>query len=151
MSEFEQPSSEAEDEEMALTAPDTPGEIMEQMTRASAEETPEPLSPPSGLGRASDLLPPDYDEDEGDFEPGHYKGFEILPKHLWPADEWTPRHAERWGEQRFYVSSPSGMPGLVPWPGSQVVWPWERAWSVDLHRTEVESFLKDEKKEAKRK
>jgi hypothetical protein len=97
---------------------------------------------PAGLTSARDLLPQGYDEDEGDFEPGgRYKGFPILPPHLWPDE---PAHAARW-PNRFYVSTDRDTPGLVPWPGSQIVWPWERAWSVDLHREQVQSFLKEEK------
>jgi hypothetical protein len=102
----------------------------------------DPQSLPAGFVSARDLLPEGYDEDEGDFEPGGlYKGFRILPEHLWPDE---PRHAVRW-PSRFYVSTDRDTPGLVPWAGSQIVWPWERAWSVDLHRTEVQSLLKEEK------
>jgi hypothetical protein len=127
--------------------PDEFDDLIESGTLSDDEEMQahEPQSLPAGLGTARDLLPPDADEDEGDFEPGGlYKGFRILPEHLWPADTEVPRHSERW-PQRFYVSSSSGAPGLVPWAGSQIVWPWERAWSVDLHRTEVQSLLKEEK------
>ena len=118
-----------------------------QEPERSALADAEPLPP---LMKASDLLDP-ADEDMGDFEPGGlYRGFRMIPEHLWPADEWTPRHQARF-PQRFYVESPSGTPGLVPWPGSQIVWPWERAWSVDLHREQVESFLKpDEEKKGKK-
>jgi hypothetical protein len=106
----------------------------------------EPQSLPAGFVSARSLLPEGYDEDEGDFEPGGlYKGFRIIPPHLWPDE---PLHA-RW-PSRFYVSTDRDTPGLVPWPGSQIVWPWERGWQVDLHRTEVQSFLKEEKKEKKR-
>lgn len=99
------------------------------------------------LIKASDLLDAD-DLDQGDFEPGgKYKGFQILPKHLWPDE---PQHGT-W-EERFYVQTPSGTPGLVPWVGSQIIWPWESAWAVDLHRTEVESFLRpDEEKKTQKK
>ena len=72
------------------------------------------------------------------------------PTALWPADEWTPNHQLRY-EHRFYVESPSGTPGLVPWPGSMVIWPWERAWSQDMNRTEVQSMLKEDEKKGGKK
>jgi len=112
-------------------------------TTATDEEM---QSLPAGLGTARDLLA-GLDEDEGDFEPGGlYKGFRIIPQHLWPDE---PRHAARW-PSRFYVHTDRDTPGLVPWVGSQIVWPWERAWHADLHREQVESFLKEDKKEKKK-
>jgi hypothetical protein len=104
------------------------------------------LKEKAGLVTAASLLDPDHDPDEGDFEPGLYKGFAILPRDQWPRDKWTVKHEKCWGEKRFYVQSGEGTPGLVPWPGSQIVWPWERAWTVDLYRETVTSFLKEEKK-----
>lgn len=85
--------------------------------------------------------------DEGDFGPdGDYKGFPILaqrPKGV-PSTHSTL-------ELRFYVSSPLGAVGLVPWPGSKIIWPWERGWVQDLHRETVTSFLKpQEEKKAKK-
>ena len=114
------------------------------------EETPpEPLpaGEPPTLLRASQLLDPDDDQDEGDFEPGGlYKGFEIIPPREWPH---VPAHAVL--QRRFYVRFNDTM-GLVPWPGSKIVWPWENAWEQDLHREEVETFLKpeDEKKQKRK-
>jgi len=32
----------------------------------------------------------------------------------------------------FYVKSPRGTIGWVPWIGSSVVWPWDLAWEVDM-------------------
>jgi len=133
--------SQLSDEELAalgksLGVQITPGEGPRQ-----------PLPAGAGLVSARSLLPEGYDEDEGDFEPGGlYKGFRIIPQHLWPDE---PRHAARW-PTRFYVSTDKDTPGLVPWVGSQIVWPWERAWHVDLHREQVQSFLKEEKKEKKK-
>lgn len=82
--------------------------------------------------------------DEGDFEPGRYKGFEILPPSEWPA---VKAHAHI--TRRFYVRFNDTV-GLVPWSGSVIVWPWERGWDADLHRTEVQSLLKEPKKEPKK-
>lgn len=116
-----------------------------QEPERSAVADPEPLP---AMVRASDLS--DVDPDQGDFEPGGlYKGFRILPSHLWPADEWTPSHQLRY-PGRFYVESPAGTPGLVPFAGSMVVWPWERAWSQDLNRPQVDSLLKEPEKEKKK-
>ena len=56
----------------------------------------------------------------------------VLPRVRWPRD--LPKaHGERWPE-RFYVETGRGTVGLVPWPGSHVVWPWEAGWLVDMHR-----------------
>lgn len=98
------------------------------------------------LTTASALLPSGYDQDEGDFEPGgRYKGFEILLARDWPS---VQAHAHL--SSRFYVRHNDTV-GLVPWPGSQIVWPWDQGWEQDLHRTEVVSYLKeDEKKGRKR-
>lgn len=96
------------------------------------------------LMRASALLPPDVDQDMGDFEPGAYKGFEIVP-----PDEWPTVKAHARIERRFYVRHNDTF-GMVPWPGSQIVWPWEAGWEQDLHRDTVTSFLKEEKKETKK-
>ena len=100
------------------------------------------------LVRASDLLPPGADLDVGDYEPNPeggvlYKSFPILPH-----EEWPEKHEQMHGNQkkRFYVRSSGGVVGMVPWDGSQVVWPWEVAWTQDLYRPEVTSFLKEEKK-----
>jgi hypothetical protein len=32
----------------------------------------------------------------------------------------------------FYVRSQHGTVGWVPWIGSVIAWPWERAWEADL-------------------
>jgi hypothetical protein len=108
-----------------------------------------------GLVRASDLIDL-ADRDQGDFEPGGlYKGFKILPREQWPeVSETMPDpgqgvvgHANQ--KRRFYVESPKGTVGLVPWEGSQIVWPWEAAWAQDLYRPEVHTLLKDEPKRKK--
>ena len=102
--------------------------------------------PRSTLVTASSLLDPSDDQDEGDFEPGgKYKGFEIMPPREWPT---VPNHLSL--PRRFYVRFNDTV-GLVPWAGSKIIWPWESAWDQDLHRDQVESFLKEpEKKEKKR-
>jgi len=132
------------------------GEVSEEEWHERAERSAlpsEPLPPAgaaevqrAGLVSARSLLPADYDEDQGDFEPGgRYKGFEIVPPAEWPH---VARHAHI--ERRFYVRYNDTM-GLVPWPGSMIVWPWEAAWEQDLYREEVTSYLKeDEKKGAKK-
>ena len=95
----------------------------------------------AGLVTAASLLDPDEDPDQGDFEPGRYKGFEILPESEWPV---VKKHTHIKG--RFYVRNNDTV-GMVPWPGSMIVWPWEAAWERDLYRETVTSFLKEEKKE----
>lgn len=81
------------------------------------------------------------EEDAGDFEPGGlYKGFEILP----PAD-WPSVKAHMSLTRRFYVRHNDTL-GVVPWPGSRIVWPWEAAWEQDLARVEVDTFLRPEGK-----
>lgn len=132
--------------------PPSPPESPDQggQSRGSAPERP-------ALIRASDLIDPE-DHDQGDFEPGgRYKGFEIIDREHWPpeadvmpdASKGIVGHANQ--KQRFYVRSMSGKTGLVPWPGSQIVWPWEAAWKQDLYRAEVQSFLKEEPEKKKRK
>jgi len=104
------------------------------------------LTAGAGLVTAASFLPEGFDPDEGDFGPdGTYKGFEILPADEWPQ---VARHAHI--RRRFYVRHNDTM-GMVPWPGSKIVWPWEAAWEQDLYRETVTSYLKeDEKKGAKR-
>lgn len=86
-----------------------------------------------GFVRASDLE--GYEEtDDGDFEPGRYRGFELLPPAEWPR---VKRHEHL--DRRFYVRHNDTI-GLVPWPGSQIAWPWEAGWEQDLYRTEFESL-----------
>jgi len=110
------------------------------------EETPIPPGPESlpALTTAASLLDPTDDGDQGDFEPGLYKGFEILHPSEWPS---VKAHAHI--QRRFYVRHNDTV-GLVPWPGSMIVWPWDEAWDQGGHKTEVQSFLKEEKKEKKR-
>jgi len=82
-----------------------------------------------------------------------YKGFRIIPEHEWPPEAHrlpspgVAGHANQ--KRRFYVESETGEIGMVPWEGSQVVWPWESGWEQDLYRPEVTSLLKEEKKERK--
>jgi|SRR5580765_5648972 len=118
---------------------------------------PEPTDPfeetppePPGLMRASDLVTDEEDLDAGDYEPVPggtlYKGFRVCTGGDIPV---VKAHAHLRG--RFYVESPEGSAGLVPWDGSQIIWPWEAAWAQDLHRTSVETFLKEEPKKKERK
>lgn len=98
------------------------------------------------LTSAASLLPEGYDHDEGDFGPdGTYKGFEILHEAEWPRVE---RHLHI--AKRFYVRHNDTV-GMVPWPGSKIIWPWDAAWEQDLYREQVTSYLKpDEQKKGKR-
>lgn len=67
-----------------------------------------------------------------------YKGFPIV------SVGWQhPSHASR--TDSFYVQTPAGVVGWVPWLGSQIVWPWEAAWIQDLRQGHVSRF-KDVKK-----
>jgi hypothetical protein len=121
------------------------------------EDAPEPPSMTpyereiaSRVTTASALLPDDeFNQEPAElgFEPDNkYLSFPILGEEEWPD---IPRH-QIW-KTRFYVVSPRGTVGVVPWAGSSVIWPWERAWGTDLHRAQVETFLKEpEKKEKKR-
>lgn len=125
---------------------ETPPEPLDAEDAGGAEAASTTRAEPP-LMMASQLLDP-ADEDMGDFEPGgRYRGFQILPRHLWPDE---PQHA-RWGETRFYVTSPSGAVGMVPWAGSVIVWPWDAAWNLDLHREQVQTFLKDDEKKGRKK
>jgi hypothetical protein len=131
-------------------APDTPAEVMEQMVRESAAEQEHVLHagtpmPPSPLVTAASLLDPEADQDEGDFEPGMYKGFEILHESEWPR---VQRHLHL--PRRFYVRHNDAV-GMVPWAGSMIIWQWDEAWEQGGYKTEVQSFLKEEKKETKKK
>lgn len=131
-------------------------DLIEEPPAVPEQNSSEPPQPPSpaalaevrsaGLVTAASLLPPDFDHDQGDFGPGGtYKGFEILPESEWPQEK---RHAHI--KRRFYVRHNDTV-GLVPWPGSMIVWPWEAAWEQDLYRETVTSYLKEEeKKGAKR-
>lgn len=87
----------------------------------------------------------EVEDDQGDFGPDGYKGFAIVERHLWPDE---PQHAI-WA-QRFYVASPLGSLGVVPWAGSTIIWPWMKAWQADLHREQVDSFLREPEKKAKK-
>jgi hypothetical protein len=100
--------------------------------------------PPSPLVTASSLLDPSDDQDQGDFEPGLYKGFEILHETEWPRVE---RHLHL--RRRFYVRHNDAV-GMVPWAGSMIIWQWDEAWEQGGYKTEVQSFLKEEKKETKK-
>lgn len=68
----------------------------------------------------------------------------VLPEARWPRD--LPKgHALRW-PNRFYVETEKLTVGLVPWPGSHVVWPWEAGWQPD-----VSAVAGDAKPESSRK
>jgi hypothetical protein len=164
---WERPSSANEDEEAAL--PDL-SQLSDEELAALGKSLGVEIAPGSGpreplpagarLVTARSLLPPDYDEDQGDFEPSpeglRYKGFLVVDREDWPveadvmpdASKGIVGHANQ--ERRFYVYSPGRVIGLVPWPGSLVVWPWESAWIQGLYRPQVTSLLKEEKKEKKR-
>lgn len=46
-----------------------------------------------------------------------------------------PRHAYLFSQERdraFYVRAHDDMIGLVPFPNSTIVWPWEAGWAQDL-------------------
>jgi hypothetical protein len=125
---------------------------------AEAPASPEELAEKVGFVRASSLVENPEELDTGDWEPGgKYKGFEVLPREEWPSvsdvmpdpEKGIVGHANQ--ARRFYVVSATGMVGLVPWDGSQIIWPWEAAWRQDMHRTSVESFLKEEPKKKERK
>ena len=125
MSEFEGFDPEAsaapptdDDDTDAVVAPDEPdglvaddskvADALASLVPASALEEEEPE--PAELG----------------FEPGNlYKGFPMVP------DPGIEMHAHL--ERRFYVGSPKGTVGLVPWAGSTIIWPWEAAWAQDLY------------------
>jgi len=112
----------------------------------------EPLTPyerdlGSRITTAAALTHDEFEPADLGFEPDNrYLTFEILGEQDWP----TITSHQIW-KTRFYVASPRGTVGVVPWAGSRVIWPWERAWGTDLHRAEVESFLKEDEKKAKRK
>jgi hypothetical protein len=83
--------------------------------------------------------------DDVPFE-GRYKGFEILPRNQIPQS--LPAvHASL--SDRFYVASPLGAVGLVPWMGSKIIWPWEAGWVQDMYRPEVQGILKETKERKK--
>jgi len=107
------------------------------------QEPPDPAETPLAPGqiiRASELL--EAEEDAGDFGPGNlYKGFAILPEPPLDAPEAHGRYLNG-----FYVVSPRGMLGFVPWPGSVVVWETEAGWVQDLARAKVDTFLRPEGK-----
>lgn len=95
-----------------------------------------PPEPPR-LARASDLLAEEIEPAEMGFEPGNrYNGLQIVslppqaPEHAWLFDPATARGGT---VRAFYVQSDSGMVGLVPWPGSAIIWPYEQAWVQDLY------------------
>lgn len=117
-------------------------ELLDEETPPEPLQAPEPLTTriPEGLLTAASLLDPGDDQDQGDFEPGMYKGFEILHETEWPRVE---RHLHL--HRRFYVRHNDAV-GMVPWAGSMIIWQWDEAWEQGGHRTEVQSFLKDEKK-----
>jgi hypothetical protein len=123
---FEGESTANEDEEMQAVE-QTPFQKDLRITTASALLTDDEFeSEPAALG----------------FEPDNkYLSFQILGEQDWPD---VSRH-QLW-KQRFYVLSPRGTVGVVPWPGSRIIWPWETGWGSDLHRAQVDSFLKEPEK-----
>jgi hypothetical protein len=147
------PEEEAPDEE-----PSRPVGDLDPTLRMLDPEGPEPpaLEPPQltdslreTLVTAASLLPSDDDRDQGDYESSDqgtlYKGFRILVlQEDWPEE---PLHEHL--KNHFYVVSPQGTIGLVPWDGSQIVWPWEAAWKQDLYRSEVTPVLKEPEKKKK--
>jgi hypothetical protein len=123
-----------------LTLPPSPNRWPEEQIHevvAGAE-----LPDLSQVARARDLLPSELEEDVS--VGGYYKGFTVVPE----PD--TPPSAHSAYPRRFYVESPSRLVGLVPWPGSQIIWPWERGWAADMNRVEVHSALKDEPSKKKK-
>lgn len=84
--------------------------------------------------------------DEDEPHDGIYKGFPIVPRSQIPSSL-PAQHASL--TDRFYVTSPLGAVGLVPWVGSKIIWPWEQGWVQDMHRPQVQSILKDVKERKK--
>lgn len=112
-------------------------------TRVSEETPPDPAETPLAPGqilRASELPAPEDALPEIVPEGGVYRGFRLVSA---PRERPEPHRLYKEG---FYVTSPRGLVGFVPWVGAQVIWPWEAGWAMDLHRTEVESFLRPEPK-----
>lgn len=80
-----------------------------------------------------------------------YRGFFIA--HVSVQD---PRHEYLFKQETgraFYVKSPNGVVGLVPYPNSTIVWPHELAWTQDLApenkgkpRVDLKASQKKEKK-----
>ena len=116
------------------------------------EESVESLPPPEpeaiaalDIKRGSDLEETPPEPADLGLEPGdYYMGHRILrdlppqdPRHEWLfGPEGAARH-----RQPFYVLHSKGegegdahrdVIGLVPWLGSTVIWPWEKAWEQDL-------------------
>ena len=122
---------------------DTPAEVIEQMEAESWEETPpEPPSEPPKAGlptlmRASDLEEEPPEPAELGFEPlGRYRGQDVVdvePQDARHAYLFDPKTAPTKRVRAFYVRSKQGTFGLVPWPGSTIIWPWEKAWEQDLY------------------
>lgn len=76
---------------------------------------------------------------------GTYRGMEILdlpaqdPRHAYLFD---PATAPTGTVRSFYVRSPEGALGLVPWPGATPIWPAEKAWEQDLYHQQSEPAKK---------
>lgn len=124
-------------------------ELLDEETPPEPLESTHMVYPESEVGKpalvtAASLLDPDADQDQGDFEPGMYKGFEMLHESEWPRVE---RHLHL--HRRFYVRHNDAV-GMVPWAGSVIIWQWDEAWEQGGYKTEVQSFLKEDKKEAKK-
>jgi len=134
---FEEPESELERQLKASVEARATKAGVPELPETEEEAPPEPAK----LIVASDLLP----EEERDPEPAEL-GFTLGDMYLSnkivrDAPPQDPRHAYLFdpataptGRVRaFYVVSPEGTYGLVPWPGSTIIWPWEKAWEQDLY------------------
>jgi hypothetical protein len=122
------------DLDLTQSAPDTPFQSLSRASRLPAMTT------------ASALIEEESEPADLGFEPDNrYLSFQILGEQDWPD---VSRH-QIW-KQRFYVLSPKGIVGVVPWPGSRIIWPWETGWQADMHRDIVTSLLKEPEREKKK-
>lgn len=77
-----------------------------------------------------------------------YRGYEIAfvnvqhPAHERLFRQTQHETGERW-HRAFYVRASDSTIGLVPFPNSTVVWPWEAGWIQDLARDSKEKMVQD--------
>jgi len=104
--------------------------------------TDESVSIPAELMRGSDFEETPPEPAELGLEPDDfYQGYKIL-RDLPPQDERHEYLFEGENPRAFYVlhakrpddkGGHHDVIGLVPWLGSTVIWPWEKAWEQDLY------------------
>ena len=104
------------------------------LKRGSDLEAEEPEPAELGLELDDRYIPPSFPPQ---FISKDFKGFKILrdlppqdERHEWLFDPATTTPGRR---NAFYVQADDGTIGLVPWLGSTVIWPWEKAWEQDLY------------------